>query len=202
MSVLGLMLFNIFVNDINSGIKCTLSRFANNTKLCNVVDTPEGWDAIQRDLDSLKQLSQVNFVRFKKVKSRVLYLGHGNPCYQYKLGVVRMEHGPDEKDLVVPVGGKLNMSQQCALAAQKANCILGCIKRSVASRSKEVLLPPFLCAGEAPPGVLHPDVESSVHGRHGPVGVCPEESHKSNPRDGKSFLQGQAERTGVGLRDL
>ena len=113
-----------------------------------------------------------------------------------------MEHRPAQKHLGVLVDGKLDMSQQCALAAQKANCILGCIKRSVASRSKEVLLPPFLCAGEAPPGVLHPDVESSVHGRHGPVGVCPEESHKSNPRDGKSFLQGQAERTGVGLRDL
>jgi len=44
-------------------------------------------------------------------------------------------------------------------------------------------IPPLLCAGVALPGVLCPDVESSVHERHEPVGVCPEEGHKNDPRD-------------------
>ena len=42
----------------------------------------------------------------------------------------------------------------------------------------------LLCAGEASPGALHPDAESSVQDRHGPVGVCPEEGRRNDPRDG------------------
>ena len=47
---------------------------------------------------------------------------------------------------------------------------------------------PLLCAGEASPGALHPDVESSVQERHGSVGACPEEGQKYEPRDGTPLL--------------
>ena len=77
----------------------------------------------------------------KVSKWKVLHLGHSNSHYQYKVGDVRIEHSPVEKDLELVVDGKLDMSQQCALAVQKANSILGCIKRSLASRSMEVILP-------------------------------------------------------------
>ncbi|PKU49352.1 rna-directed dna polymerase from mobile element jockey-like [Limosa lapponica baueri] len=111
-SVVGPVLFNLFVSDMDSEIECILDKFADNTKLCGMVETVEGRDAFQRDLDKFERLGREWF-----------------------------ECSPEEWDLEVLVDEKVNMSRQCVLAAQKANRILCCIKRSVASRWTEVILP-------------------------------------------------------------
>ncbi|KAK4830729.1 LOW QUALITY PROTEIN: hypothetical protein QYF61_013179 [Mycteria americana] len=86
--ILGPALFNIFVGDMESGIECAVSQFADNTKLCDA-----------RDLDRLERWACANLTKFNKVKCKVLHMGWGNPKHKYRLGKEWIESSPEEKDL-------------------------------------------------------------------------------------------------------
>ena len=95
-SILGPVLFSIFIDDTDSGIRCTFSKIADDTKLSGAIDTTEGTDAIQRDLDTLKKWTHENVMRFNKIKHKALHMGHVNPDMS-----TDWEMNPVEKDLGV-----------------------------------------------------------------------------------------------------
>lgn len=99
----------------------------------------------------------------------------GSLKHQYRLGEKYLESSPVEKDVGVLVHEKLNRSQQYALATQKSNCILGCIKSRVASRAREVILP--LCSALQSPGDGIAGLPAQE--RPGPA-LGPEQSHKND----------------------
>ncbi|KAJ7425275.1 rna-directed dna polymerase from mobile element jockey-like [Pitangus sulphuratus] len=122
----------------DSGIAGTLIRFTDDTKLCGAVYTLERRDTTQRDLDRLERGASGNLMKVNKANCKLLHLNQSNPRHNDRLEKELIERSPAEKDLRVMVDEKLNMSWQCELTVQKANEILGCIKRSLSSRSRDV----------------------------------------------------------------
>ncbi|TRZ16739.1 hypothetical protein HGM15179_010388 [Zosterops borbonicus] len=94
---LGLALFDIFVSGMDSGIQCTLRKYAIDTKLCGAVDTLKGRDAIQRGQVRVERFALAILMMFSEAKCKVLHLGQSNPKNKYRLGREWIEAGLGRK---------------------------------------------------------------------------------------------------------
>ena len=202
-SVLVPMLFNFFVSDMESGTECTLSKFANDSKLCGVVDTLEGRDAIQRDLDRLERWACVNCMNFNKVKCKVLHVGRGNSKHKYRLGrrVAWEQHlrrtwgywwmrSSTWSSNVCLQPRKPAVSWAASGEAWPAGRGLGCCP------SAPLWWDPTWSPATSSEA-LHPALKPLAQERHGAVGVGPEEGHKKVRELCTALLWQKAERVGA-----
>ena len=140
MSVLRPVLFIIYNNDLDSGVKSKLSKFADDTKLGGKVDSRGGGDQIQESIDTCIDWAKDWQMQFNLSKCKVLGMGRNNENRDCRMQGVILECVTQEKDLgvVIDKGGK--QAAQCQAAIGRANRVLGCIRRGINYKSKEVVL--------------------------------------------------------------
>ena len=154
-SVLGPLLFLVYIDDLEEGIEGKFSKFADDSKLGRVVDTEDDCRSMQRDLDRIFNWSVKWQMELNLDKCVVMHLGLKNRKYQYTIKETALKSVEEERDLGVIVDNKLRFKKQCAKAASKANQVLGMIKRNVKSRNKEVIVKLYK-------GLVRPLLEYSI----------------------------------------
>ena len=144
-SILGPILFTLFVNNIPDEISNIISMYADDTKVYAAVISDAESHSLADDLKAAQEWAQKMQMKFNQAKCHVMHLGRNNPCKEYTMitedGILHtLETVESEKDLGVLIDQELKFSQHCQLKINKANSILGCLKHSFKNFNKETFL--------------------------------------------------------------
>ena len=129
-SVLGPILFVIYINDLPENVNSSVKMFADDTKLYRHITTEDDREELQKDLDKLQKWSETWLLRFNASKCKRMHMGHSNDGLNYHLGGETIPHDSEEKDLGVIISEDCKTSKQCVAAANKAMGKLRVIKRT------------------------------------------------------------------------
>ena len=141
-SVLGGVLFNIFIDDIDeSGGEAFLRKFADDTKMAQIVETHEDGQMMQKKIDGLVEWADKWGMAFNSAKCKVMHCGNKNLQVPYSMDGDRIGVTREERDLGVIVGDTMKPSSQCASAARAGNFALGQLLRAFHYRRKANIVP-------------------------------------------------------------
>ena len=142
-SVLGPILFIIYINDLPEVVKSNVKIFADDTKLFNAITNQslDNTSNLQSDLKALEDWSQKWQLKFNAEKCKVIHYGSNNPKTGYTLNGTSLECSLAEKDLGIIFDNKLNFSEHVGKVTAKANSRLAIIKRTISNLTPEIFLP-------------------------------------------------------------
>ncbi len=143
-SVLGPVLFIIYINDIDLGLDNFIAKFADDVTIGNSVISDRDRQSFQEDLRKISAWSDRREMPFNVNKCHILEVGTKNKKYGYKMGGVKLESVHCVKDLGVTITSNLKFSQHCKKAACKANRMLGFINRNFSFKNKDKILPMYI----------------------------------------------------------
>ena len=138
-SVLGPILFLIFINDIDNDLNCKISKFADDTKIARKICTDADAKLLNQDLQLLVNWSDRWQMEFNKDKCVVMHIGATNNKHPYIMGNKILNSTNMERDLGVLIESNCKVSEQCIKAVKKANSMLGLINRKIKYKSKDVI---------------------------------------------------------------
>lgn len=141
-SILGPILFTLFVNDIPAQIQSIISMYADDTKLFSAILSDNPTNNLVSDLKLLEEWSEKFQMKFHPEKCHVMHIGTNNPRHEYTMSKDNQQHNLEkvssEKDLGIILDDKLKFSEHINIKVNKANQIVGCIKHTFKHMNKEV----------------------------------------------------------------
>ena len=143
-SVLGPILFVIYINDIDENVSSRILKSADDTEICHKVHTHEPINSLHCDLCNLFSWSTNWQMLFNIEKCKVMHLGFNNFHATYHMDGLQLQTVSDEKDLEVIISDDMKWEKQCSAAVLKANSILGMIKRNFVDRSPDTIMALYL----------------------------------------------------------
>ena len=139
-SVLGPVLFIIYINDLDCDLVSKVGKFADYTKLCKSIIDPNDIELLRNDLQKLDKWSSDWQMQFNVDKCTVMHFGHKNQQNEYSLGNNSLKISASERDLGIIIDSSGKFSEQCNAAVKNANTTLGMIRRSITCKSKDIIV--------------------------------------------------------------
>ena len=142
-SILGPILFTLYVNDIPALLKSIIAMYADDTKIFAALLSECPNNSLVSDLKVLEDWSRKFQMKFHPDKCHVMHIGSNNPLHEYTMTKDDdtqhiLEHVEKEKDLGILIDNKLKFTEHINLKINKANQILGCIKHTFKHMNKEI----------------------------------------------------------------